>query len=402
MPKTPSEGPEEDKGLEEEAVKDSGNTGQDLVADIPEEPGKEVTPDVLRPTEQADPSPGEPEKDSCVGRPAALQRNAAKEFYSCPICRKTFLLKINLLIHERGHANWVPYVCVHCDRKFMSKKKIRRHLRAWAANGTCQPSEPSQVPCSASHPQTWAANGTCQASKPEKCPSATPCQTPCPTSQPQTWAPNGSCQPLDAKACPSQGPRPSQGPCPTSQCPTSQPKTWAANGTCQASKPEECPSQTLCPSSQPQAPSMDCGTVWQEPSPARCSLSPGKMMYTCNECLETFSNQIFLTVHQRRHSGHHLILCPCCNRSFTWVSDFVRQHWMHMGVRPHQCGICQKTFKRFSHLKAHQRIHRRQERSFTCANPVPVVAAPAAGDGVGGQDVTPQGCSAAVGSAVGP
>ncbi|NWX56102.1 ZN777 protein, partial [Promerops cafer] len=282
MPKTPPKGLEEDKGREEEAVKESGNTGQDLVANIPEEPGKEVTPDVCRTSEQGDPSPGEPEKDSCVGRPVAWQRNAAREFYSCPICRKTFLLKINLLIHQRGHTNWVPYVCVHCDRKFMSKKKIRRHLRAWAANGTCQPSEL-----------------------------------------------------------------------------------------------EECPSQPLCQSSQPQAPSRDCGTVWQEPGPARCSLSPGKMMYTCNECLETFSNQGFLTVHQRRHSGHHLILCPCCNRSFTWVSDFVRQHWTHMGVRPHQCGICQKTFKRFSHLKAHQRIHRRQERPFTCANPVPIVAAPA-------------------------
>ncbi|NXI06661.1 ZN398 protein, partial [Irena cyanogastra] len=283
MPKTPSKGLEEDKGQEEEAVKDSRNTGQDLVADIPEEAGKEVTPDVYRTTEQADPSPEEPEKDSCVGRPVAWQRNAAREFYSCPICRKTFLLKINLLIHQRGHTNWVPYVCVHCDRKFMSKKKIRRHLRAWAANGTCQPSE--LEPCPASH-------------------------------------------------------------------------------------------QTLCPSSQPQAAARDCGTVWQEPGPARCSLPPGKMMYTCNECRETFSNQVFLTVHQRRHSGHHLILCPCCNRSFTWVSDFVRQHWMHMGVRPHQCGICQKTFKRFSHLKAHQRTHRRQERPFPCANPVPMVAAP--------------------------
>ncbi|NXQ20884.1 ZN543 protein, partial [Peucedramus taeniatus] len=284
MPKSPSKGLEDDMGQEEEAVKDSGNSGQDLVADIPEEPGKEVTPDVHKMTEQADPSPGELEKDSCVGRPVALQRNSAREFYSCPICRKTFLLKINLLIHQRGHTNWVPYVCVHCNRKFMSKKKIRRHLRAWAANGTCQPSElevcPSQVPCPASHPQTWAPNGT------------------------------------------------------------------------------------------------DCGTVWQEPGPARCSLPPGKMMYTCTECRETFSNQGFLTVHQRRHSGHHLILCPCCNRSFTWVSDFVRQHWTHMGVRPHQCGICHKTFKRFSHLKAHQRTHRRQERPFTCANPVPVVAAP--------------------------
>ncbi|NXO61886.1 ZN777 protein, partial [Phainopepla nitens] len=194
MPKPPFKGLEEDKGPEKEAVKDSGNTGQDLVADIPEEPGKEVTPGVHRGTEQADPSPGEPEKDSCVGRPAAWQRNASREFYSCPICRKTFLLKINLLIHQRGHTNWVPYVCVHCNRKFMSKKKIRRHLRAWAVNGTCQPSElevcPSQVPCPASHPQTWAANGTCQASKPEECPS----RTPCPTSQPQTWAANGTCQ----------------------------------------------------------------------------------------------------------------------------------------------------------------------------------------------------------------
>ncbi|NXY22341.1 ZN543 protein, partial [Atrichornis clamosus] len=284
VPKTPSTDPKEEKGLEEEDVKDSDNSGQDLVANILEEPGKEVTPDVCRATEQADPSPGEPEKDSCVGRPAACQRNAAREYYSCPVCRKSFLLKINLLIHQRSHANWVPYVCVHCDRTFMSKKKIRRHLRAWAANGTCQPSDvkacPSQVPCSASHSQTWPANGT------------------------------------------------------------------------------------------------DCGTVWQEPGTSRCPLSPGKMMYTCNECLENFSSQSFLTLHQRRHSGHHLILCPCCNRSFTWVSDFVRQHWTHAGVRPHQCGICQKTFKRFSHLKAHQRIHRRQERPFTCAKPVPIPAAP--------------------------
>ncbi|NWV08670.1 ZN543 protein, partial [Ptilonorhynchus violaceus] len=284
MPEMPSKGPEEEKSPEKEDVKDSGNTGRDLVADTPEEPGKEVTADVCRATEQADPSPGEPEKDSCVGRPAACQRNASRQYYSCPVCRKSFLLKINLLIHQRSHTNWVPYVCVHCDRKFMSKKKIRRHLRAWAANGTCQPSElevcPSQVPCPASHAQTWAANGT------------------------------------------------------------------------------------------------DCGTVWQEPGPPRCPLTPGKMMYTCNECLENFSSQSFLTLHQRRHSGHHLILCPCCNRSFTWVSDFVRQHWTHMGVRPHQCGICQKTFKRFSHLKVHQRIHRRQERPFTCAKPVPIPAAP--------------------------
>ncbi|KAL9870248.1 uncharacterized protein GJ701_010640 isoform 2-T2 [Geothlypis trichas] len=216
VPKAPFKGLEEDKGQEEEALKDSGNTGQDLVANIPEDPGKDVAPDVHKTTEQADPSPGEPVKDSCVGRPMAWQRNSAREFYSCPICRKTFLLKINLLIHQRGHTNWVPYVCVHCDRKFMSKKKIRRHLRAWAANGTCQPSElevcPSQVPFPAPHPQTWAANGAYQASKPEECPS----RTPCPTSQPQTWYPMAPASPwmqmhVLAKGCRAQHPSPKLG-----------------------------------------------------------------------------------------------------------------------------------------------------------------------------------------------
>ncbi|NXG15749.1 ZN777 protein, partial [Grallaria varia] len=272
VPETSSEGVEEEKGLEQENGKDSGNVGQGPVVDIPEEPGK------------VDPGPGEAENGSCVGRLVACHRNATREFYPCPICRKNFLLKINLLIHQRSHENLVPYVCVHCDRKFMSKRKIKRHLRAWAANGTCQPSEP------------------------EVC----PVQTPCPTSQPQTRA----------------------------------------------------------------ASRTDCGTVWEKPSPARCPLSPGKAMYTCNECLENFSSQSFLTLHQRWHSRHHLIFCPCCSRRFSCISDFVRQHWAHVGVRPHQCGICQKTFKRSSHLKEHRRIHMWQKRPFPSANPMPGPAAP--------------------------
>ncbi|NXS13049.1 ZN777 protein, partial [Neodrepanis coruscans] len=144
---TPSEGLEEEKGLEQKNVKDSGNVGQDPMADVPEEPGK------------MDPGPGKPEEGSCVGQPAACQRNARGEFYSCPICRKNFLLEINLLMHQHSHNNWVPYVCVHCDRMFLTKKKIKRHLRAWAANGTCQPLDatacPSRTPSRPSQPQSW-------------------------------------------------------------------------------------------------------------------------------------------------------------------------------------------------------------------------------------------------------
>lgn len=277
VPETPS------KGLEEEDRKDLGNGGQGPVADVPEEPGKEAIPDVCRTMAQADlASPGEPVEGSCVSRTAACQRNSTREkFYSCPVCRKTFLLKINLVIHQRSHSNLVPYICMYCDRSFMSKKKIRRHLRARAAKGFCQP--------------------------------------------------------LEA---------------------------------------EECSSRAPCPTSQPQTPSRDCGTVLGLPSPTGYPLSPGKRMYTCNECMENFSSESFLILHQRRHTNRHCILCPCCNRTFTWASDFVRHHRTHTGERPYQCGICQKTFKRHHHLNVHQRIHMRQKRLYPCGDPLPVPAAP--------------------------
>ncbi|XP_019328956.1 PREDICTED: zinc finger protein 777 [Aptenodytes forsteri] len=282
VPETPP------KGLEEEDVKDSGNGGQGPAADVPEEPGKEAIPDVCRATAQADPgcavaSLGEPVEGSCMGRTAACQRNSTREkFYSCPVCRKNFLLKINLVIHQRSHSNWVPYICVHCDRSFMSKRKIRHHLQARAAKGFCQP--------------------------------------------------------LEA---------------------------------------EECSGQAPCPASQPRALSRDCGTVWGKPSPNRYPLSPGKMMYTCSECMENFSSQSFLVLHQRQHTNRHLILCPCCNRTFTWASDFVRHHRTHTGERPYQCGVCQKAFKRRYHLIVHQRIHVRQKRPYPCRDQLPMPVAPA-------------------------
>ncbi|NXK00451.1 RBAK protein, partial [Corythaixoides concolor] len=271
-----------DPGLEMEDMKASGNSGEGPVADVPEDPGKEAIPDACRTGAGTVASSEQPVEGSCVGRPAACQRNSTREkFYSCPVCRKNFLLKINLLIHQRSHSNWAPYSCVHCDRTFMSKKKMRRHLRVRALKGFCQPPEA-----------------------------------------------------------------------------------------------EECSSRAPCPAAQPRAPSRDCGTVWGKASPSRYPLPPGKMMYTCNECMENFSSQSFLILHQRRHTNRHLILCPCCNRSFTWVSDFIRHHQTHVGERPYQCGICQKTFKRHSHLLVHQSVHMRQERLYPCGNQLPMPEAP--------------------------
>ncbi|NXX10878.1 ZN432 protein, partial [Podargus strigoides] len=274
------------QGGEEEDAKDAGSGEQGPATAAAEEPGQEATAGVCG--APADPGcavapSAEPEEGSCAGRTAACQRNSTREkFYSCSVCGKNFLLQINLIIHQRSHRNWPPYLCTHCNHSFMSKRKMRRHLRAREAKGFCLPSE--------------------------------------------------------AKERPSQAPYP--GP-------------------------------------QPHSPSKDCGSVWGRSSPASCPLSPAKMMYTCNECMENFSSQSFLILHQRRHTSHHLILCPCCDRTFAWASDFVRHHQSYTGERPYQCGICQKTFKRHYHLRVHQRIHGRQDRSYPCGgDQLPMPAAP--------------------------
>uniref|UniRef100_A0A8C4KGZ9 Uncharacterized protein n=1 Tax=Dromaius novaehollandiae TaxID=8790 RepID=A0A8C4KGZ9_DRONO len=213
---------------------------------------------------------GNPVEGSCVGRTAACQRNSTREkFYTCPVCGKNFLLKINLIIHQRSHASWVPYICTHCGRSFRSKKKIQRHLHIRATRGSCL-----------------------------------------------------------------------------------------------ASDAEECSGLVPCPASQSVAQNRGTVAEWEKSSPGRYPLPPGKMRYTCTECMENFSSQSFLILHQRMHTDQHLILCPCCNRSFAWASDFVRHHRIHTGERPYQCTECQKAFKRHHHLVVHRKTHARRERPY--------------------------------------
>ncbi|XP_066847197.1 zinc finger protein 777-like isoform X1 [Anser cygnoides] len=273
------------EGLQKEDLKDAGNGGRGLVADVPEELGREQIPGLCQAAVCADPSrpvtvPGKPVESACVGRTTACQRGSSREkFYRCVVCGKNFLLKINLIIHQRSHSNWVPYVCVDCNQAFMSKKKIGRHLRIRAATGFCPPS--------------------------------------------------------DAKECASLPP---------------------------------------CPAAQPRAQGSGAAAQWEKPSPNRYPLSPQKIMYTCSECMENFSSQNFLMLHQRMHADlHHFTLCACCNRSFVWASELLHRH---QAERPYWCGECQKAFKRHDHLSGHQKTHSRRESPYECRDKPPLSVAP--------------------------
>ncbi|KAM6421822.1 zinc finger protein 777-like isoform 2-T2 [Rhynochetos jubatus] len=276
------------EGVGEQAAENSGSGERGPAAAVPQEPDKEAMPEIPEATPKVDAScavasSGQSVEGSCVGRTALCQRNSTREkFYSCPVCMKNFLLKINLIIHQCSHRNRAPYICAHCNRTFLTKKKIGCHL--------------------------------------------------------QTRARKGFCQPPEAEECSNLTPDP-------------------------ASKP-------------PTPPTVRCNTLWGKLGPNSYPLPPGKVTYKCKECLESFSSQTLLVLHQHRHTNHPLILCPCCNQSFTWASEFVRHHWTHTGEWPYQCSTCQKTFKRRYHLVLHQQMHVRPDRPYPFRNQPPKPAAP--------------------------
>ncbi|CAM4524665.1 unnamed protein product [Lepidochelys olivacea] len=49
--------------------------------------------------------------------------------HPCTECRKSFRLKINLIIHQRSHANKGPYECPECEISFTSKQHLALHQR---------------------------------------------------------------------------------------------------------------------------------------------------------------------------------------------------------------------------------------------------------------------------------
>lgn len=273
-----------EEGLQKEDVGGAGNRGQYPAADAPAEPSREEMPDLCQTAARVEPGGsagllGKPEES--VGRTAACQRNSSREkFYRCMVCGKNFLLKINLIIHQKSHSNWVPYVCIECDQAFTSKKKIRRHLRIRAATGFCPPS------------------GT------EGGSSLAPCRA-----------------------------------------------------------------------AQPHGRGSSSREQWERPNPNLFPPPPQKITYTCMECMENFSSQSFLVLHQRTHANrHHFTLCLCCNRSFVWASQFVRQS--AAGRKGYWCSECQKACKRLRRPRGHRKTDVRRGSPHECSSKLPLHVEP--------------------------
>uniref|UniRef100_A0A8C3D315 Zinc finger protein 777-like n=1 Tax=Corvus moneduloides TaxID=1196302 RepID=A0A8C3D315_CORMO len=84
------------------------------------------------------------ERDSGDMKPASgQQRNRTRERpYICPECGKSFMLKINFMIHQRNHLKEGPYECHECDLSFRNKQQFLLHQRSHTRRGVGVPRRP--------------------------------------------------------------------------------------------------------------------------------------------------------------------------------------------------------------------------------------------------------------------
>ena len=74
-------------------------------------------------------------------------------------------------------------------------------------------------------------------------------------------------------------------------------------------------------------------------------------VFSCNQCQDEFNSLYDLEHHTI--SKHETYRCMCCRASFTQRSNLQRHSLKHVGFKPFECGICDKSYFRKDHLMRH-------------------------------------------------